>query len=156
MTVREQYNSINYLGMVFSDVEDQFNRMDYTKLLNKQIVELERDHKDFFETQSGPDGKSWSPLAESTVKRKGHSRILFLTGDLLASLINSGDADAVRGVSERGLLFGTAVEYSMVHQEGPSSGKFPARPHVGLTADRLDSMVESVADFIVEGLKLKA
>lgn len=53
-----------------------------------------------------PGSQSWAPLAENTIKKKQRlgqptDRILFATGDLLGSLIGTGNGGAASGGSVR-------------------------------------------------------
>jgi hypothetical protein len=69
------------------------------------------------------DGRgTWPPLAESTVRQKGHSTILVDTGALKASLIDPGTAMKISGTSAE---WGTGIDYARYHQEGTS--KMPMR-----------------------------
>jgi phage gpG-like protein len=54
---------------------------------------------------------TWQPLAESTVKRKGHARILFDTGRGMASLTRKGAPGSVARITGATLQFGTSIYY---------------------------------------------
>lgn len=144
--IKEEIESVDFLGGIYVEMEEQYKAADYEPLMTQVQKDMEVDHAGFFQSQSDPNGAAWMPLAPSTIKRKGHSRILFDSGDLEASLISSGSG-AVRETSHRGLLFGTSILYSGFHQN--------TRPHVGATEERADLVGEAVADQTVEELKVK-
>lgn len=150
--VPQLIEDIQYLGMIYAEIEQQFKECDYEETLTAFFPILEQTHAEHFRTQSAPDGTPWPPLSDRTVKRKKHDRILFQTGRLRSSLIGN-TSDTVRAVSERGqgLLFGTAVEYAGFHDKG--SGRLPQRQHVGMVDETLQILVDSVADKTVEALK---
>ena len=146
----EGLNDPKELGGILVDVEERFKNADYAETLFPFLATLEQTHGQQFRSQQDSSGAAWAPLAASTIARKRHSRILYETGALEASLAgNTGDS--VRAVSHRGLLFGTQVEYAGFHQEGTS--RMPARPPVGMQVQTLDEMVNAVADAAVEQLK---
>lgn len=63
-----------------------------------------------FAGQHDPYGKPWAPLKESTVRRKGHSRILSDSGLLSGSTEARPSAGAGVGI--------TSIEYGTYHQTG--------------------------------------
>jgi hypothetical protein len=56
------------------------------------------------------DGR-WPPLRENTVQRKGHSRVLYLTGALQRSLTGKGRG-SVQRISGQTMTFGTSLFYA--------------------------------------------
>lgn len=146
-TLREEHDGFNGFGMVIRDMENGFKSHDYEPVLKSLIPQLQIDHKEGFSHETTPGGEKWKPNAPSTIKRKGHGRVLFETGALEESLTQDGAANAIRGTSRAGLLFGTGVEYAAVNQE--------TRPHVGLKEVTLQRIANDVADSTVESLKLK-
>lgn len=78
-------------------------------------VEVERWSSDGF--------GSWPPLAESTVRQKGHSDILIDTLALYASLADPGNA--IKHMDAHSMEYGTDVSYAHWHQDG---GYKPGRP----------------------------
>lgn len=142
------------LDSVIDGVGDQLYHMDYTPLLEAELSRMSQEHRTYFATQTGPNGDSWAPNKESTIKKKGHS--LILRGErknhfrLSQSLMYEGAhsvGDAIREAWSTGsgsyLVFGTEVPYSIYNSN---------RPHVGLGRDYVEKMVEAVADFIVREL----
>lgn len=111
-----------------------------------------------FERSRSPGGGGWHPNKPSTIKKKGHDKILRDTGRLGVSLTQEGHPDAVVEIvaepSGCGFSRGTAVEYSGFNQNGTKH--IPARPHVGLTMDAIDEMHILGAAKAIEHLKAGA
>ncbi len=152
--IKEEIEDLQFLGGIFVEIEQQYSEADYSNQLDAFLPVLEGTHKKQFSAQSSPSGQRWPALAPSTIKRKGHNRILFESGRLEKSLTTKS-GDAVRSVGEdgRGLLFGTSVPYSVFHNLGKGQKK---REHVGLVTKTLDSLVNNVADHTVEEMKARA
>lgn len=153
-TRREIYDDFTGFGLVIREMEIGYERLSYEPILTAIIPQLQIDHKGFFSHKAGPDGAGWKENAASTQAKKGHGIVLFVTGDLERSLSESGASGAIRAVSDRGLLFGTSIDYSSVNQTGTKDGKISARPHVGLLEETLNKLVSDVADLTIESLKL--
>lgn len=149
-THRQQVEGIAALGGIFIEIEQQFINADYSKTLEPFLKVFEGTHAAGFAAEANPVGSKWKPLSPRTVKRKGHGIILYKTGRLKASLIGA-TGDSVRAVSHRGLLFGTEVPYSIFHQDGTS--RLPQREHVGINDETCQSVVDAIADAVVETLK---
>lgn len=151
-------DSFEELQEVYDSVAEDFNQLDYTDWMVKELDNLARWENDLFVNAVGPDGGAWPPLAASTIRRKGHAAILVDTGALFRSLTARGlrqsTGDAVREAiqTETGghLSFGTSVPYSVYHDR--ASGSRPARRHVGINESYLDGMVNRVADYTIEKL----
>lgn len=114
---------------------------------------LEEMHRQYFVSATSPDGSAWEPLAESTVRAKGHARILVDTQELFQSLTDSGAGSAIREMDPDFLLFGTRREWAWVHMFGidtPGRPRLPARVHVGISEQGIGQVVEVVADASVE------
>jgi len=108
--------------------------------------QIELLHVEYFATSVSPDGEAWAPLAPLTVKRKGHSRILFETNRLYESL-TSGTGDSVRRAESTYLEFGTRREWAWIHQVG--SERIPARPHTGISNEGMPPVLGAIADTIL-------
>ncbi|MFA7097234.1 MAG: phage virion morphogenesis protein [Gammaproteobacteria bacterium] len=63
----------------------------------------------------------WAPLAASTVRRKGHDKLLYETGHL-------GDSITLGDVTSREATVGTDAPYSIFHQLGTK--RMAARPFI--------------------------
>jgi len=114
---------------------------------------LEEMHRQYFVSATSPTGEAWSPLAESTVKAKGHAKILVDTQALFQSLTDGGAGDAIRETDRDFLLFGTRREWAWVHMHGidkPGRPKLPARVHTGISEQGIDLVVDVMADASVE------
>lgn len=116
-----------------------------------------------FDTQSGPDGRRWTPHSADTVisrlggtkrvytrkmrfrkgtqARMGNLRILFREGHLRNSITFRA--------SRTGVEIGTNLAYGAIHQFGGKAGRgktvsIPARPYLGLSAAD-EQMIEGLA-----------
>lgn len=154
MVVREQIDDIRFLGGVYQDIENQYNEIDYSQTLADFLPVLEEQHETFFDNEKGPSGSPWPELSPVTVKRKGHDKILYETGRLKASLTGPG-TDSIREISDQGdgLLFGTEVPYSIFHQRGGPN--LPQREHIGTNDQKLNDLLDNIADHTVEQLKIQ-
>lgn len=87
--------------------------------------------EDAFQAESSPFGRSWPPLAESTLRARrqgrgrGSSKILQDTGQLAASITHGGDSHSA--------WVGASKTYAAIHQFGGRAGRghrveIPARP----------------------------
>ena len=149
----EEFDAVEQLGSVFLDVEQKFDSMDYTEPLTAFQEILAEGERAAFAGQREPGGAPWDELSPVTVKKKGHSRILFESGALEASLVTVGGPGNIHAVSSRGSLFGTSDEKSIFHTLG--GGRLPKRDHVGTNDEDVDRLAEMVADHVVENLKFK-
>ena len=151
IVVRELYDSIEQVGGVLLDTEMRAQNVNYAEELEAFLPVIAAGEAMAFASQSTPDGSPWAPLAPSTVAKKGHSRILFESGALEASLVNVGGPGNINATACRGLLFGTDVEYAIFHQQG--TARMPARPAVGMSEETVDKLAETIADATVEKMK---
>lgn len=149
----EQIDGLQFLGGIFQEVENDFREMNYEETLRGFRDEISGEQAGHFESRRDSTGSVWPPLAEYTIRKKGHDIPLVETGEMKKSVLDSGHGDHIEGFTHRGLLFGTSDEKAIFHQEG--TRKIPARPFIGLSAGLLDKMVDGVADRTVEGLKFK-
>jgi phage gpG-like protein len=97
-----------------------------------------------------PGGAPWAELAPSTVKRKGHGKILYESGDLMASLIEVGGPGNISEVSDHGSIYGTSVLYAIFHDQGTS--RMPARPPVGINQEAVDKLADMVAERTIQAI----
>lgn len=150
MTSQIELSSFAEIESIFHDVEQVVQDADYTTDLETGEQWLAEQHAGQFAGEFDSNLESWSPLKESTVKKKGHDRILVEHGALMASLVSVGGPGNIHGAMPRGMLFGTDVEYAIFHQNG--TGKMSARPPVGLSEETLDKLTNRIADSTVEKL----
>jgi phage gpG-like protein len=138
------------LRIVFAQIEEAFNHADFEKDFREEIFPaIENAEKRFFADERDPTGEKWKPLAQATVKRKGHDTILVETGRLKNSL-TTPDGDSIREALGRSANFGTFVEYAGFHQEGAG---VPQREHTGLDEPTLDKIVDTIADSLVQQIR---
>lgn len=150
-TVRKQLiRDPKYLGGVFVELDEAYEKADYAPMLREFTVVLRAFHEHLFETEKAPNGEDWAPLAEATIRRKGHDTILHLSGALGDSL-GGETGDSIRDVTDRTLTFGTSDPKSAFHDTGTS--RMPARVHVGMDEALVDDLCNRVADTLVESLK---
>lgn len=147
----EELPSLDALGGIFLDIDQKFQHADYTETLTGFIPQIEQEERAAFGLQRSPGGEQWPALAASTIKRKGHGRILYESGDLMASMIDRNDPHHAGEVLPRGLTFGTDLEYAPIHQFG--SSRIPQREFAGMSEEAVDRLVNRVADDTVEKLK---
>ena len=143
-------DELYYLGGVYVEIDQAYKHADFTKDLQAFIPVLKKQEQEMFSGQNDSAGEARAPLAESTIAKKGHDRILFETGALGDSLFSETD-DSIRDVSDHYLTFGTSDKKAMFHQEG--TRRMPARPPVGISPENIDKFSDSMADALVEKLK---
>ncbi len=140
--------SVDELPAAITTIVEAGMHGDYTPVFRKILQDFQHRHGEFFDAELSPGGNGWPALAETTVARKGHEKILFETGRLRASL-ESVTSDSIREIvgdeNSPGFTFGTSVEYAIYHQLG---GRLKVREHVGVNDPMLDEMVEDIADHI--------
>jgi len=110
------------------------------------IQYLEEKHYGYFRNESSPTGEEWAPLSEVTIKRKGHNRRLYETGDLIDSVMDSSAEHAIRNTDSFTLEFGTNRPWAAIHQEGSADGRIPQREFLGLDDQSLEEVQEIMAD----------
>ena len=143
------------LDRLFSELAEDFGATPMRELMEGEVAEVDEETRERFANQVASNGEAWAPLAPSTVKRKGHARILMETGRLGVSLSEATHPDAVVEIVDEpgqgGFSRGTAVEYAGFHQTG--TARMPARPPVGVSEEYCDGFAERAADHLVEHLK---
>ncbi len=144
---------IESLSDVFDGVTSQFSDISYKTPLGDFQHVLAQGEAEAFDQQREPGGTPWEPLKPSTIAKKGHSRILYETGTLMASLATVGGPGNISDIYDHGSAFGTDVEYAGFHQTGTS--RMPARPPVGTNDETVDGFAEKIADFVVDQLQFK-
>ncbi len=155
-------DDISELSEVYESVAEDFNDIDYTDWMVRELDEMARLHAGYFQRQAGPDDAPWAKNAPRTIKEKGHARILRgkpdnnyrLSKSLTLRGTKQSTEDAIRETVQTDtgayMTFGSAVEYSALHDE--TRGNIPARRHVGLNEHFVEVMVDRVADYIVRQL----
>jgi phage gpG-like protein len=154
-------DSHNDLQEVYDDLTEDIAATDYQDWMASELVRMADLHRTFFQNQQSPNGTAWPPNALSTIKRKGHSRILrgiptnnFRLSRSLTERVTSTTGDAIRNAIQTDnaayMSFGTSVEYSERHDVGGPN--LPIRQHVGLNDEHINGMVDRLADEITKQL----
>jgi phage gpG-like protein len=145
------FAGIDEFETMFHDLETAVSDADYTTTLEECQQDLAEQHAGMFAGEFDSNLNDWATLKPSTIKSKGHDRILVESGALMASLTSVGGPGNIHEVMPRGMLFGTEVEYAHFHQTGTK--KMPARPPVGMSEETLDKLCDKIADATVEKLR---
>ena len=129
--------------------------IDYQSVLVSQYPLLEKIHAEYFAGRHGPNS-TWAGLEASTIRKKGHAKLMVDSGSLRASLTGSGGVrrgGRTRKVGRLAIEFGTSVPYAQYHTEGfrtyRGKKQVPAREMVGLDHRSVDTLAERVADEII-------
>jgi phage gpG-like protein len=149
------------LQEVYDDLSEDIAATDYQDWMASELVRMADLHRTFFQNQTSPNGTAWPKNALSTIRRKGHSRILrgiptnnFRLSRSLTERVTSTTGDAIRNAIQTDnaayMSFGTSVEYSEIHDRGTS--RIPIRQHVGLNDEHINGMVDRLADEITKQL----
>jgi phage gpG-like protein len=101
-----------------------------------------------YRTKKGPDGERWAPLAQSTIDIKGHSTILYQSGNLGRSIhVDSQD--------KSGFIIASDVPYGYYMQKGVKKtggmikGKtVPARPFMGISERNIKVISKMLKDHV--------
>ncbi len=144
-----EIQSIDELFDLMAEGIERVRNADYEPVFRKVMNDFEDYHFFYFEHEVAFTGEPWAELSPITIERKGHDRILFDTGRLMASL-TSDSADAIReiitDVHTPTMSFGTSVEYAAFHQEGTKY--MPARPPLGITDVGMAQLTEDINDHL--------
>jgi hypothetical protein len=123
----------------------------------------QRDMQEHFDTESGPNGEAWAPLADSTIERWGEHPILQLTG----AMRDAATSEGAYVIDGRDLFIDTSSfpPYWVFHETGTSGkgmgqileelkakgfeidplagGGMPARPFVGISFEAQMLIIEA-------------
>lgn len=143
--------TVDNIGELFADLNQAVQDADYSETLEAFMPRMAEQEAGMFAGEFDSNLEPWAPLKPSTIKRKGHDRILVESGDLRKSLVSVGGPGNISEVAPKGMLFGTDVEYASFLQEGTS--RMPARPPVGISVETLDKLCDAVADATIEMLR---
>jgi hypothetical protein len=123
----------------------------------------QQDMQEHFDTESGPDGAAWAPLADSTIERWGDHPILQLTG----AMRDAATSEGAYQIDGRDLFIDTSgfPPYWVYHETGTSGagmapileelkakgfevdplagGGMPARPFVGISFEAQMLIIEA-------------
>lgn len=130
-------------------IEREIRNVDFRLFLQERVVpSIIEGERSAFIQQREPGGNPWAPLSPVTIKKKGHSRILFETGKLERSLIEVGSEGNITQVNESSLVFGTSIDYASELVSGRSN--MPGRPMVGMNDEQIEDIADSLADYLAE------
>lgn len=132
---------------VYAALQTSLNAVDFQQVFTERIFpEIERVEHGFFDSETGPSGAPWAPLAQSTIDKKHHDLILWETGRLEDS-VTGQTGDSVREAGAREMAFGTNRPFAGVHQDG--SGNIPQREFLGFNDELLTFAVDVIADDVI-------
>ncbi|MBS0207145.1 MAG: hypothetical protein JSS49_30080 [Planctomycetes bacterium] len=152
-TRREEIDGLDSFVTIMSEIGSAHHRMDYADVLTGFLPKVQESHQSNFDGRHSPDGSAWPALSKTTVAKKGHDVPLVEFLRLKPSVLELAHPDHVGGVSSRGFLFGTSVEYGFFNNFG--TAKIPQREFIGLPVPLVDDLAGVVADHEVDGLKLR-
>lgn len=96
-----------------------------------------------FASQGRRGGGSWKPLAESTIRDKGHDTILVETTDLLESLTREDAKYQIIHFGEASLEFGTERPGAGAHQKGRGVPRRPIFKFTKYDEDRWANIISN-------------
>ena len=137
-------DTLEQLIPLFSDIMQKVEQADYSEVFREVLPILTEQEQRMFDEERDSSGRSWPPLAQSTIVKKGHDQILVDTGALRKSLVDIDDSFNIHEIQPRELIFGTSDPKALYHQEG--TGRMPARPPVGISDETAETIAEFVAD----------
>lgn len=119
------------------------------EIVGNPIYNLTRES---FESESSYDGVPWKRLADSTLKYKKETKILYDSGDLQRSLAMDMANDEVWvGVN----ALSSGFQYGLSHQFGSEKRNIDARPFLpmdengDIPSDVIDNILEMLSDYLV-------
>ena len=121
------------LGMTYQKVTNLKKPLQASAKLVRQDVEQQ------FKTEGGLTG-GWKPLAESTLKGRGSSPILQVTGALRHSFYSQ--------VDERKAIISSKLPYFKYHQSRKPRKKLPRRVMLVLTNRTKENIVQEFNQFL--------
>ncbi|WIX34953.1 phage virion morphogenesis protein [Salinicola sp. JS01] len=101
-----------------------------------------------FQDKEAPDGTPWAPLSETTVERKGHSRILEGESHQLARQISYAASDDA-------LEWGSSMIYAAMQHYGGDKAEFPhlwgdipGRPFLGVSDEDREEILDVLSGYL--------
>ncbi len=76
MTQTIVLDGLDELPKITEGLRADIERIDYASLLGDELTRMALQHKQYFDSQAGPDGQPWAANAPSTIGQKGHTLIL--------------------------------------------------------------------------------
>lgn len=93
-------------------------------------------------------GGSWKKLSDSTIKKKGDTKILRDTDALFHSVTRPGAEFQILDVTNGGILFGTDRPWAMLQQTG--NAHVPARPFLRFLPSDIDRWCKLLLAHVVK------
>lgn len=141
---------IDDLPGVKRKLENITEKITDTKPLMQELANhLYNISRDSFDDEKSPDGRKWSPLADSTKKYKSTSKMLYKDGDLQDKFIyHSTRTKAVVGTNANN----KGYDYPAVHQFETKDGTTPARAFmpIDLNGKLYDGVENELKEIVVE------
>ena len=158
---------------VLGRLADRFSPADLSPVMQEIGESLAESTQQRFSTSTGPDGKRWAPLAQSTVlARLGKISGAYAKKSGKLSSKGGGAVMGMRPLVETGILQDT-IRYQLidggagveigtnrfagewdagaaVHQFGSRDGLIPARPFLGLSGDDQAEVLDILGRFLDE------
>lgn len=102
-------------------------------------------HRERFNKGIGPDGAPWPDLSPAyrSHKPKNRDRVLVLDGWLRQLIYQAGGTE---------LRIGTDKKYGATHQFGDPGRQIPARPFLGIDEAERQTMLETLANWLISDL----
>jgi len=112
-------------------------------MVNSTRTRIYRDHR-------SPDGDPWAPLEENTVKKKGHARPLYETGDLVNSVgvLEYDDGGVIIGTDDSSQPYAEYMQDGFFHKR--AKRWIPARPFLGISDTNVTRIRRIILDHIME------
>lgn len=130
-----------------SEAFAKVDRINFKTLLGSIGVTEETEIKNRFGDKKDPEGnkwKSWSASYQASLsKRKEGESSSILMGPT-AGLRNSINFE----VKSYGVIWGSALIYARVHQEGFDKKNIPARPYLGIGQSSQELIEGTIEDFL--------
>ena len=156
------------LADVYEGIANRIAAVDLTDTYqNKIFPAIAKAEQGYFDREEDPNGVAWAEWYFRSLTGPAQHKTLHVTGALEESLTGQG-AGHVESAGPREATYGTAVPYSAQNQEG---GEFPvddilvgrqhemklpgatinipARPHVGVSEELLETIVSEIADAVI-------
>lgn len=165
---------VSSVDEVYNEVENSIRQTDYARPLASFVETARQNSVRAFATETSIDGTPWNSwyFAQAGVLQTNPDhKTLHVTGTLMDSVVNHG-AGHIESIDRDSAVWGTAVDYAGIHQEGGSEtvetllvsrdrkfAKHPgstieieARPFIGVTEDQVNEFTNRVADHVVNEL----
>lgn len=149
-TIRNQADMTRFIA----GVSDDCRSFPWRPFIVGEFRLMEAEHAGYFEREAGPSGSPWPKLEESTIRKKGHARILIDKRKLIEALTKPQSEHGIRiDVDERPraiMIFGEDTAYGFYHDEAIGQ---KLRQHVGVTVPYFEAMTGRATDYALQAIK---